>query len=205
MTSSPSSATLPACPRCAQRGGVQFPDAYRPDEFVCGLCGARGQHFAFDPVRAVERAETALPDEAACAHHPHKRAVAICAGSGDFVCALCRVEMDGRAYSIPYLESGGQPIANAAFEPTLRRPDRPAVFFVIMGLVFFWVPVLPLVCGIGGLVQGARAWRLRRREPLYREAMSGLMLGLLLGLSLGVLALGVLMTFTWLDRIPAWR
>jgi hypothetical protein len=45
-----------------------------------------------------------LSDEATCLHHPQKKATAICAVTGHFVCQLCCIEVDGKTYSPAGLE-----------------------------------------------------------------------------------------------------
>src|SRR5262245_48239980 len=79
------------CPGCA---AVLQPG---PEVHVlCPACQWTGQAYLFQPVATrVDLAETALPDDAVCAHHPGKRAVAVCAGTGDFICALCAIDVGG--------------------------------------------------------------------------------------------------------------
>src|SRR3712207_1092454 len=92
VTSQPATPVmLFACPSC--RAPLDPP---APGRTLCPRCDWRGEAYLFTAkVLAVEAAEAALPDDATCAHHPRKRATAVCAGTGDYVCSLCAVELEG--------------------------------------------------------------------------------------------------------------
>ena len=63
----------------------------------CPLCGWQGEAYLFRPLAVkVERAKEALPEDAVCAHHPTKQAVEVCAGTGDYICSLCAVKLEGK-------------------------------------------------------------------------------------------------------------
>ena len=66
----------------------------------CPECGWHGEVYRFVPMAVqINAAETALPDEATCIHHPSKKATAVCAGSGDYICSLCAIDVEGQTYS----------------------------------------------------------------------------------------------------------
>lgn len=131
----------------------------------CPRCGLIVGGIQFRPLpTAPSVGEIAMPGDAICAFHPTKRAVGVCAGGGDYVCALCAVELDGKTYSAHYLEKGGKQRAQEAFEEYLPRPDRSPFSWVVPFFVPFFVPAAWYNFG--------RAIRLRRQNPLFRRVVS---------------------------------
>lgn len=112
-----------------------------------------------------------MPEDAACAQHPNRRAVATCAGSGDFICALCSVEVEGKTFSAKYLESGGKTKIKDAFERHMKRPDREAIQMAAISFVpcLFFLSPLWVALGIFKLV---KAHKMRRENPLFARAVS---------------------------------
>ena len=161
-----------ACPGC--RTPLAPPG---PGPTSCPHCQWRGEVYLFNAKALnVVAAETALPEDAACAHHPRKRATAVCAGTGDYICALCAVDLNGQTYSAQYLDAGGKEKATQAFDRKLARPDVyvytylvcifiPYVNFVLIPFVPIWVP--------HAFVLYFRSLRMRRENPLFARLMSG--------------------------------
>jgi signal peptidase I len=96
-------------------------------------------------------AAAALPEDATCLHHPRKKAVAVCAGTGDYVCSLCAIELNGQTYSAEYLNGPGKNLAGKAFDRMLPRPDSQILFYMLLCFVpylnvifiafaFVWIP-----------------------------------------------------------------
>ena len=180
-----------ACPRCHhsvdERGAEEW--------FRCASCGWSGRVLWFSPVeRVAEVGAAATPDDAVCAHHPGRRAEAVCAGSGAYVCPLCAVELNGRTFDVAYVEAGGATELGRALQRELPRPDRHAIQCALLPFIPVCVFVGPLFW-IGALAYGVKHFRLRRADPLYREvsrhgwvvagvAVSGI------GVALSVLFLG---------------
>ena len=48
----------------------------------------------------------------------------VCSGSGDYVCELCRIDVDGKIYSAGYLSASGRDMLPNKYKPYIRRPDR---------------------------------------------------------------------------------
>ena len=138
-----------ACPHCKTQ--LETPSGV---ESYCPRCQWTGTAHLFHaiPVTA-QRAEEALPDDATCTHHPAKMAVTVCEGTGDFVCALCHVELDGRSYSIQYLDKGGRDKAAKAFDRYLNRPDRAGRSYAVLGCALFFIPVVCFIPMIVSLVR----------------------------------------------------
>ena len=150
----------------------------------------------FNPILfQAERVEAATDEHAVCAHHPEHSAVAMCAGTGNYICTLCAVEINDNTYSVQFLDSpAGRSLVSQRFTSTLPRPDRIVwqmlaclLILPITALMFFlffiWVPI--------GLVNWFRALRLRRRSTLYRRIvrmphMVIMLLGLMLWLTAGI-------------------
>ncbi|MGC8560324.1 MAG: hypothetical protein ACP5O1_06550 [Phycisphaerae bacterium] len=148
----------------------------------------------------ISQADAATEEHAVCAHHPEHRAIAICAGTGNYICALCTVEIDGNTYSVQFLDSPpGRSVVAQRFTSVLPRPDRIVwqmlacililpITVPMLFLFFIWVPI--------GLVNWFRVLRMRRRSTLYRRMVRMphvviMLLGLLLWLAAGVLMIAV--------------
>jgi len=88
-------AGAPTCPRCEReldRGTWLGAGA-------CGHCGHALEFVAFPALRAARapavRAQTALPEDAACFFHADNRAEAVCEACGRYLCAVCHVDFGG--------------------------------------------------------------------------------------------------------------
>ena len=147
------------CPECHAAGLMESDAA---GEVFCGNCRRVLLRRDFRPPPPDDRPEEALPDMAVCAHHPAKRAVAVCAGTGDFICSLCRVDHNGKIYSLQYLDGGGRELPDLAFERYLDRPDRSAFGYLCASLLF--CPFL-----LPAVYYGVRASRLARRDGLFAD------------------------------------
>jgi hypothetical protein len=154
------------CPSCAQLLEIR-----EDGPTACPACRWRGEAYLFNPLPiTVETAERALPQDATCLHHPTKKAVAVCAGTGDYICSLCAIELNGQVYSASYLSGAGKDKVGKSFERYLERPDSriamflmlcfvPVANYVVIPTCFLWVPY--------SFYLYAKALRLRRTNPLY--------------------------------------
>jgi hypothetical protein len=165
----------------------------------CPGCAWTGEVYLFRarPV-TVDAGEAALPEDAACIHHPRKRATAVCAGTGDYICALCAVEIGGQTFGAAYLAAGGKDKAAQAFDRTIPRPDNqiatyliclfvPYVNFILIPFAFIWIP--------HAFFLYFKALRLRRENPLFARLMSRsrvILLPILLGIVSALWAIGVI-------------
>jgi hypothetical protein len=139
--------TLITCPGCNASLDLVLRGRVR-----CSRCQWVGDTYSFNPrVLEVQESVGALPEEATCIHHPRKKAVAVCAGTGDYVCALCAIELNGQTYSAEYLNTAGKTLALSAFDRTLPRPDSqimlyllccfiPYVNVIFLAFAFIWLP-----------------------------------------------------------------
>ena len=157
-----------ACPRCHHSVDESQPGPW----LECVSCGWSGRVRWFAPVEEEATVgEAATPDDATCAHHPGRKAEAVCAGSGAYLCPLCTVRLQGRVFDVEYVEAGGVTDLEKAMQRELPRPDRSAILLTYLPLLFSCIgPIL----WIAALVYGAKHLRLRKQDPLYRQvAMHG--------------------------------
>lgn len=152
------------CPQC----GVPL----RPVEsgmVSCGKCDWQGEAYLYKPLLLqYEKAQEALPDDATCIHHPTKAAVARCEGTGSFICSLCAAEINGKIYSIQYLDSVGKDKIEKAFDKYLERPDlKMSTAFIISWLFCpLFLVALPL-----SIYWYVRMFTLRAENELYARVV----------------------------------
>ena len=155
------------CPGCS---AILMPTGHGATR--CLSCGWRGEAYLFTPSMIVASgAEAALPDDATCIHHPSKKATAVCSGTGDYVCSLCAVDINGQTYSAEYLNGAGKATVGKAFDRRLRRPDSQARLYMVL----FLIPYANVVGAFlipHGFILYARALRLRREDELFARLMS---------------------------------
>ncbi|MBX9653230.1 hypothetical protein K2Y11_06370 [bacterium] len=152
------------CPNC--KATLETP----ADEVVSCACGWRGSVYSFNPIPPeVNQAEVALSDDAVCSNHPSKKATAICAGTGDYICELCRVDLKGETYSIQYLDAGGQEKVMEAYSNTLPRPDRLVITLLFLSVITFYggIVLIPIA-----LFYYPGIFKLRRNNPVFRRLVS---------------------------------
>jgi hypothetical protein len=115
-------------------------------------------------------------------HHPTKKAIAVCAGTGDYVCALCAVDIEGATYSVAYLDGPGKEKLTEASRRYFQRPDSGALGFVALSILVIFLSPLFVPCAVHQYVQMIR---LRRQSPIYRRLVGG---GRVFFITLGLLA-----------------
>ncbi|HEY1684667.1 MAG TPA: hypothetical protein VGG19_07895 [Tepidisphaeraceae bacterium] len=196
-----------ACPRCGTMLALAAPNQSHTN---CPACRWSGQVYLFSHLPLdVKTAESALPEDAACAHHPSKKATAICAGTGDYICSLCTIELNGQPYSAEYLNHGGKETLGKAFTRTLPRPDSqirlylvaaiiiPYVNFVLWIFAFLWIP--------HAFILYRRALRMRREDKLFSRVMSSMSVVvlpiLLVLIAIGWIVVVILLAVRWSGRI----
>ncbi len=91
-----------SCPRC--RALVRHEDV-RTGEQACRTCRGLFEAVRFDPVKPVVAvpvlAGVGPEGGAPCARHARNQAVASCGRCGQFMCSLCRIDAEGKAYCPP--------------------------------------------------------------------------------------------------------
>lgn len=155
------------CPNC--RGVLEAP--VDTAHVRCAICNWVGEVYLFAPAEPVLEAPVeAMPEEATCAHHPGKRAVDVCAGTGDYICSLCAIEIAGRVYSAEYINRAGADLIGQHLQRTLPRPDRMVSLVVLLMLVpCFWWVAWALV--IWAAVLYVRMIRQYRTDALYQRVI----------------------------------
>jgi hypothetical protein len=150
------------CPECHTL--LQPPAA---PETSCPRCRWKGSVWLFTPLAIqAEKAAQALPDDAVCAHHPGKQAVAVCQGTGDYICSLCAVELNGQTFSAQYLNQAGKEKFSKAFSRYLPRPDRLIRNYLALSILIW--PVAFLLIPLA-YVQFFKMRAQREKDPLYER------------------------------------
>jgi len=175
------------CPGC--KIGLEVGDSERTR---CPNCAWRGTVMTFHPIDLkIDGGQAALSDDAACVHHPSKRAEAICAGTGDYICALCSIDHGGQVFSAEYLNTAGANTAGKAFDRTLDRPDRTVRFYIIL----CFIPYINVIWYVGWPVWVSLGWmkllkarRLSKSDPLMARLVGPTQI-VLLAILLGVVSL----------------
>ncbi len=200
MTQVPAgSAELPSALPCPI-AGCRSPAQRRDKGWFCVRHDLNFHVDEFTPLEpSVDRVDTASEQHAICAHHPENRAVAECAGTGNYICALCAVDIDGATYSVQFLDSAaGEAVLSERFASSLPRPDRLVwhllaftlvfpITVIMLFLSFVWVPV--------AFIYWAKLIRMRQGNELYRRVVSGwklpvMLAGLVIWAALGLLFWG---------------
>ena len=153
------------CPKCRER---LFVEGSGPAD--CPKCEWNGEVYILKALK--ERAETArdaLPEKAVCVHHPTKQATAICEGTGDYICALCAVEMDGKIFSAEYLSRAGKGAMEKTYSRFLDRPDT-NVTYLMAASVLIW-PLAPLFLPFA-VLRYVQAIRLRGTDPIFNRVFT---------------------------------
>lgn len=140
----------------------------------------------FSPASPIGRSRPAAlvaSAETPCARHARNAAVAACERCGTFICALCRVDLEGAPVCLPCFERAQADQGMGESGTVLRDWNRIALNVGLISLCFF--PFAP----IGGplaVVLGLRGRRQDKRtgEPLHP------VLGVL-GMIFGVLAFAI--------------
>ncbi len=130
-------ATLPRCPACA---APLPPEAYNaPAPAACARCGCRRQVAVF-PAQFADRRPAhatgapAAEGDAACFHHPGKRAVTACDACGRFLCALCDVPLGSRHLCVACIESGARKGRHDTLMQAATQHDNVALGLALLPL-----------------------------------------------------------------------
>lgn len=152
------------CPKCNQS---ILPDESFGGSAHCSSCNWKGHAYLFRPlVMIAENSQAAVPDDALCAFHPNKRAVAVCEGAGNFICSLCMVELNGKTYSVQYIDGKGKKEFGKTFDRYLDRPDYTINMLLVFSLfVPFIVPItIPFVIHRFFIMR-----KMQKENPLYAK------------------------------------
>jgi len=159
---SAATAATTACPSCRRSFQHNQPGLTR-----CPWCRWTGQIFHFTPVPiTIEHSEQAVGEDATCIHHPTKRATVICAGTGDYICPLCAIELDGKTYSAAYLQNVGKEKVTQVFDIYLERPDN--YITMLLAVTFFLVLLAPITMSYSFYLF-FKMRRLRKTNPRYAQ------------------------------------
>ena len=178
----------PSCPWCEQ---VIPHSRFSTGRMSCFRCVKPFEAARFDPLEprsaTPETAGLAPGENIPCARHARNQAVASCGRCGQFMCALCRIDTDGKAYCPGCFErlcaEGG--VASAVTR-VKNYPGR-AGAMLICGVLFSFA-ALPF--GAGALYYCVRGLK-DARERGETDGRGGLITRLVL--SICVMGIGILM------------
>jgi len=154
------------CPRCHTATTLRlYPTFARPD--------------------LADPGADALPGDAACFHHPDRRAEAICDGCGRFLCRLCEIKLGGRRLCGGCFSSATQ--APLAVRHSIVQYDSLALAMVALPLLSFVFGAVTLFTAPAAVWLALQHWR-RPMSVLPRTRFRMTL----------ALALGVLVTLGWI-------
>jgi len=166
-----------ACPRCSVplrhetlTSGTQ----------VCPRCGKQFDAVHFLPVEPLAAvAEIAGLDPSAgapCAKHARNKAEAACQRCGQFMCALCKIDADGKAFCPACFErlSGEGALQSTATK--LKNYSGMAAFFALINLFLCWL-VIGLVTAPVGILYAVRGLG-QKKKMQETEGIVGLYLSI---------------------------
>lgn len=174
----------PACPWCSRA----IPHAtFRTGLMSCPSCARPFEAVRFDPleprVPAVDLAAAGPGEDVPCAKHARNRAAASCQRCGQFMCALCRIDADGKAYCPSCFERLSAEGAIASAVTRVKNYAGMASSLIACGYLFCFIAGLPM--GLGAAyysIRGLRDLRARGEEGrgwmIVRLVLSILLMGL---------------------------
>lgn len=173
------------CPRC----GRSLPhDKVRTGLQICPGCGRTFEAVRFDPPEArIVVAEVAGqgPTEAPpCARHARNRADGTCARCGQFMCALCAIEADGRSYCPGCFDRLSSEGALRSGATRLWNWQGLGVACILATWLLSFTLVVPLVAWILGIyfcVKGLREKRARQESDGVASLYVTMVLNVLVG------------------------
>lgn len=190
--------TGPECPRC---GGWLDLDRLSPGEQRCVSCGGIFLAAPFRPSEVREQVGSlaeAGPDGAVpCARHAGNVAVANCSRCGVFMCALCRIEIEGQDLCPSCFDRLSAEGVLATTRTRIRDFHGMALSLGVLGLLMFCFGVLTGPATLFFVVQAAR------QRKLWNEhgGRASLVVAAILGLSqIAWGAFCIAATFTGVSR-----
>ena len=144
---------IPACSKCRT---PLPPTAFNSGSFdPCPACGARLRTEIFTalarPVLKGAAGEAVVVSgESACFYHDNKKAAAVCAVCGRFLCALCDCELNGQHFCPGCLDIGRRKQTIGHLETQRMLYGRQALRLAILPLFF---------TGLIALFLAARYWK----------------------------------------------
>ena len=185
----------PGCPRC----WTPLPPA------VLGLGNVHCGECALDFTAAVFQPDEARPDSqpleaptggAACARLARNAAVAACERCGAFMCALCRVEVDGKGLCAACFDRGRSEGSLQAAQTTFRSWRTLGLHLSVMGLVMYPLGILIGPASLFATVRGIGQARKDGDEGGALGTVAAFVLALLVTLAGGLFLLALAGVFS---------
>lgn len=140
-----------ACPKCAATLEGPLPGSLTA--MVCGGCDSALEIFSF-PALSSSPPPPSAPEpridaaEGGCFFHPESKAQLPCDLCGRFLCSLCDLEIQGRHLCPSCLESGRQRQQLEILVQKRFVPDRAALVFALVPILFYPVVVITVPVGL---------------------------------------------------------
>lgn len=172
-----------ACPRC----GVPLKhETLTSGTQLCPRCSKPFEAVHFLPVEPLAAvAEIAGLDPSAgapCGKHARNKAEAACQRCGQFMCALCRIDADGKAYCPPCFERLSGEGALQSTATRLRNYGGLSLSCAILSFIFGAI-VIGMILAPIGVYFGARGIS-QKRKLEEREGVISLILTIILNVIL---------------------
>jgi hypothetical protein len=137
------------CPKCFAKLPPSAVNA--PEPLLCPSCGVTMMMSVFPALyRRIEsgsKGELVVGDaEAGCFYHPHKKAAAVCATCGRFLCALCDVDFNGQHLCPPCIETAAEKKRVSTLENRRVLYDSAALGLAVLPVftVIFTIVTAPM-------------------------------------------------------------
>lgn len=118
-----------------------------PNPSPCPVCGIETAVTVFPsyynpPPRQAVSDSVLIDGEAACFHHPNRKAVVACESCGRFLCALCHVNFGGQNFCAACIETGRKKDRITSGTNRRVRYDDQAIALSVYPLVLFPVTII---------------------------------------------------------------
>lgn len=132
------------CPRC--RRPIDVNSIATSVNARCPLCGRSFEAVRFQPVDKTVMAAQPVDGQIAatqpCANHPRNAAVTNCQRCGAFMCALCRIDVDGRTLCPSCFERLSSEGSLESTRTTFRDYRGLSVVTVLAGMFLWFLSIL---------------------------------------------------------------
>ena len=175
----------PGCPRC----WTPLPQAVLAFGRVdCGECALEFRAATFHPLepRHVSRPVEPPSGGASCARHARNAAVAACERCGAFMCALCKVDVEGKSLCAACFDRGRSEGSLQAAQTTFRSWRTLGMHLAVVGLFLYPFGLLTGPASLFATVRGIGQSQRDGDEGGALGTVIAVLLGLLLTLMGGV-------------------
>lgn len=185
----------PGCPRCWT---PLAPAVLGLGDVHCGECALDFTAATFQPAEAgpLSRPEETPTGGASCARHARNAAVAACERCGAFMCALCRVDVEGKGLCVACFDRGRSEGSLHAAQTTFRSWRTLGLHLSVLGVVMYPLGILIGPASLFATVRGITQSRKDGDEGGALGTAAAFVLALLATLAGGLFVLGLAGVFS---------